>query len=173
MQPSSSDSVGAGSLRRSVAGVPSGMRLGAIQWLIISAAGLVMAIMLGTGYFALQFRERTLEVAERELNNSALLLSRHFDQQLGDLQHVHDDVVAYMRADMVDTADEFEKKMSTLSAHEMLRVRLAALPHVGGLNLFNAQGWLINSSEMWPVPDASMRTGAISGSSPREGRRRS
>jgi len=156
MQPSSSDSVGAGSLRRSVAGVPSGMRLGAIQWLIISAAGLVMAIMLGTGYFALQFRERTLEVAERELNNSALLLSRHFDQQLGDLQHVHDDVVAYMRADMVDTADEFEKKMSTLSAHEMLRVRLAALPHVGGLNLFNAQGWLINSSEMWPVPDASI-----------------
>ena len=75
MQPSSSDSVGAGSLRRSVAGVPSGMRLGAIQWLIISAAGLVMAIMLGTGYFALQFRERTLEVAERELNNSALLMS--------------------------------------------------------------------------------------------------
>ena len=128
---------------------------------------LVIAIMLGTGYFALQFRERALEVAERELNNSALLLSRHFDQHLSDLQHVHDDVVAYMRADGVDTADEFERKMSTLSAHEMLRARLAALPHVGGLNLFNAKGWLINSSEMWPVPDAALRTGAISRSSPR------
>ena len=129
------------------------MRLGAIQWLILCAAALVIAIMLGTGYFALQFRERALEVAERELNNTALLLSRHFDQQLSDLQHVHDDIVAYMRADRVDTADEFEKKMSTLSAHEMLRAKLAALPHVGGLNLFNAKGWLINSSEMWPVPD--------------------
>src|SRR6478609_11412933 len=141
MQPSSSDSVGAGSLRRSVAGVPSGMRLGAIQWLIISAAGLVIAIMLGTGYFALQFRERALEVAECELNNSALLLSRHFDQQLGDLQHVHDDVVGYLQTGQIETAEQFERTMSLLSTHEMLRRRLAALPHVGGLNLFNAKGW--------------------------------
>jgi len=53
-----------GSLRRSIAGVLPRMRLGAIQWLIVSAAGLVIAIMLGTGYFALQFRERTLEVLD-------------------------------------------------------------------------------------------------------------
>ena len=46
--------------------------------------------------------------------------------------------------------------MSTLSAHEMLRTKLAALPHVGGLNLFNVKGQLINSSEMWPVADVSI-----------------
>src|SRR5882672_11233903 len=152
----SSDSVISGSLRQTVVGVLAWIRLGAIQWLVLCAAGLVIAITLGTAYFALQFRERALEVAERELNNTALLLSRHFDQQLGDLQHVHEDVVGYLRADGVDTPDEFEKKMSTLSAHEMLRVKLAVLPHVGGLNLFNAKGWLINSSEMWPVPDVSI-----------------
>ena len=71
--------------------------------------------MLGTGYFALQYRERALKVAERDLNNSALLLSRHFDQRLNDLQHVHDDVLASIRADGVDTADAFERKMSTLA----------------------------------------------------------
>ena len=46
--------------------------------------------------------------------------------------------------------------MSMLSTHEMLRSRLAALPHVGALNLFNKEGWLINSSEMWPVPDINI-----------------
>ena len=92
---SSGDMIG-GKPRWSFAGMPSRMRLGAIQWLILSAVVLVIAIMLGTGYFALQYRERALEVAERELNNSALLLSRHFDQQLGDLQHVHEDVVAQL-----------------------------------------------------------------------------
>ncbi|WP_128970587.1 bifunctional diguanylate cyclase/phosphodiesterase [Bradyrhizobium tropiciagri] len=132
------------------------IRMGAIQWLVLSAALLVLAITLGTGYLALQFRERTLETSERELNNTALLLSRHFDQQLSDLQHVHDDIVNYLRSEQVDTADQFEKNMSLLSAHEMLRTRLAALPHVGGLNLFSAKGWLINSSEMWPVPDISI-----------------
>ncbi|HZC97102.1 MAG TPA: PAS-domain containing protein, partial [Bradyrhizobium sp.] len=156
MLASSSDKLRAGSLRRSVVNVLFRIRLGAIQWLILSAAGLVIAITLGTGYFALQFRERALEVAKRELNNTALLLSRHFDQQLGDLQHVHDDVVSFVQAGDVATADDFEMRMSSLSAHEMLRAKLAALPHVGGLNLFNARGWLINSSEVWPVPDVSI-----------------
>jgi diguanylate cyclase (GGDEF)-like protein len=145
-----------GRRRRSIAGAQSRIKFGAVQWLVLCAAGFVVAIMLGTGYFALQFRERALEVAERELNNTALLLSRHFDQQLSDLQHVHDDVVNFMRADGVDTADEFEKKMSTLSAHEMLRSKLAALPHVGALNLWSAKGWLINSSEVWPVADLTI-----------------
>src|SRR5438874_1791609 len=114
MPDNSSEGVIAGSMLRPMAGALPRIRLGVVQWLILCAAAMVIAIMLGTGYFALQFRERALEVAERELNNTALLLSRHFDQQLGDLQHVHDDVVSYMRADQVGTSDEFEKKMSTL-----------------------------------------------------------
>jgi hypothetical protein len=92
----SSDNVISGSLWQSVIGTLARTRMGAIQWLILCAAGLVIAIALGTAYFAGQFRARALEVAERELNNTALLLSRHFDQQLGDLQHVHDDVVSYI-----------------------------------------------------------------------------
>ena len=91
------------------------IRPGAIQWLVLCGAALVIAIALGTGYLALQFRERALEVSERELTNSALLLSRHFDQQLADLQHVHDDVVAHMQAGRVDTAEGFERQMSTLA----------------------------------------------------------
>ena len=157
MPENSSEGGITGSMLRPMARALSWMRLGVVQWLILCAAAMVIAIMVGTGYFALQFRERALEVAERELNNTALLLSRHFDQQLSDLQHVHDDVVSYMRADQVGTSDEFEKKMSTLNAHEMLRTKLAVLPHVGALNLFDAKGWLINSSEMWPVADVNIR----------------
>src|SRR6201746_2919965 len=91
-----SDSVG--SVSRFLSHVRFRVRLGAIQWLILCGAALVIAIALGTGYLALQFRGRTLEVSERELTNSALLLSRHFDQQLSDLQHVHEDIVAQVPA---------------------------------------------------------------------------
>ena len=97
-------------------GMPWRIRLGAIQWLILSAAALVIAITLGTGYFAMQYRERALVVAERELNNSALLLSRHFDQQLSDLQHVHEDVVTGMRAEGVDTSDDVRTENVDASA---------------------------------------------------------
>ena len=87
---SSGDLVAAGP-RRAMVHALSRMKLGAIQWLILGAAVAVIAITLGTGYLALQYRERALQVAERDLNNTALLLSRHFDQRLNDLQHVHDD----------------------------------------------------------------------------------
>ena len=162
MLNNSSQDVIAGSRPLFGGGMPWRIRLGAIQWLILSAAALVIAITLGTGYFAMQYRERALEVAERELNNSALLLSRHFDQQLSDLQHVHEDVVAghagrrrrYRRSSS-------RQKMSTLSAHEMLRTKLSVLPHVGALNLWSAKGFLINSSEMWPVPDSNISGPAL------------
>jgi diguanylate cyclase (GGDEF)-like protein len=156
MSISSTDSVISAHGRPFRIGAMFAARLGAVQWLVLCAAALVMAIALGTGYLVLQFRERALEVAERELNNSALLLSRHFDQQLSDLQRVHDDVVSYMQTGEIDTADEFERQMSLLSAHEMLRARLSVLPHVGGISLFNTKGWLINSSEVWPVPDVNI-----------------
>ena len=38
----------------------------------------------------------------------------------------------------------------------MLRTKLSVLPHVGALNLWSAKGWLVNSSEMWPVPDRTI-----------------
>src|SRR5689334_9466338 len=132
-------------------------RMGAIQWLVLCGAALVLAIALGTAYMAVQYRERAIKVAERDLTNTALLLSRHFDQQLSDLQHVHEDILGYVRAGGLDTAEAFEKQMSMLSTHEMLRSRLAALPYVGALNIFNKDGWLINSSEVWPVPDVHIR----------------
>lgn len=115
-------------------------RRGAIQGLIMCGAALVLAIALGTAYLAMQFRERAIEVAERELTNTELRLSRHFDQQLSDLQHVHQDILSYVRAGGLDTAEAFEKQMSLLSTHEMLRTRLAALPHVGALNVFSKDG---------------------------------
>ncbi|MBX9650410.1 MAG: EAL domain-containing protein [Xanthobacteraceae bacterium] len=136
--------------------MPVRNRFGAIQWLVLCGAALVIAIALGTAYFAMQFRQRALEVAEREQNNTALLLSRHFDQQLGDLQHVHNEVIAYMQIGAGETAVEFERSMSTLAAHEMLRTKLSAMPQPGGLHLYNAAGRLINATEVWPVPDVSI-----------------
>ncbi len=156
MPDSSSDSVATGSLRGLIGSMLARNRFGAIQWLVLCGAALVIAIALGTSYFAMQFRQRALEVAEREQNNTALLLSRHFDQQLADLQHVHNEVISYMLTSAGETADEFARSMSTLEAHEMLRNKLAAMPQPGGLHLYNAAGRLINATEIWPVPDVSI-----------------
>jgi hypothetical protein len=43
--------------------------------------------------------------------------------------------------------------MATLEWHEVLRVRAEGYFDVAGVNLFDSEGMLINSSETWPVPD--------------------
>jgi diguanylate cyclase (GGDEF)-like protein len=131
-------------------------KVSAIQWLIFCGVVVVLAITLGTGFFVLQFRDRTIDAVHRDLSNTAQLLSRHFDQQLVDLQHVHQEVLDYVQGSGVSTARAFDSRMSTFAVHEMLRTKLQALPHVGALNLFNASGRLINSSQRWPVPDVSV-----------------
>ena len=67
------------------------LRSGPIRWLILGGVLLVAAIMVGTTIMVGNFRERALNSAERELENTVLLLARHFDQQLEDFVTVQDD----------------------------------------------------------------------------------
>jgi len=131
-------------------------RIGAIQWLIFSGVGIVLAISLATAFLVLQFRDRTMEAAEHELANTAQVLSRHFDQQLTVLQRVHGEVQNYAREQGIDTPEAFEQRMSTRDVHEMLRSKLEAFPHVGALNLFAASGKVVNSSQDGPLPAADI-----------------
>ena len=55
-----------------------------IRWLIVGGALLIAAIAIGTTIMVGNFRERALDNSERELENTVLLLARHFDQQLED-----------------------------------------------------------------------------------------
>ncbi len=59
-----------------------------IRRLIFCGVVLIAAIAIGTAAMVDSFRERALANSNRELENTALLLARHFDQQLEDLEFV-------------------------------------------------------------------------------------
>jgi diguanylate cyclase (GGDEF)-like protein/PAS domain S-box-containing protein len=126
---------------------------GPIRWLLIGGFLLIAAITLGTTIMAGNFRERALASAERQLENNVLLMARHFDQQLEDFMGIQRDVVAQIERSGVATADAFRDMMSTAEWHDMLKLRLRAYTDVAGVNIFDANGVLINSSETWPVRD--------------------
>ncbi len=123
-----------------------------IRWLIAGGGLLIATIAIGATVMVGNFRERALDNSKRELENTVLLLSRHFDQQLEDFGAVQDDLIAYMRANGIDSAENFKRRMSSPDIHLMLRAKLSALSYVGGVNIFDSDGVLINSSSAWPVP---------------------
>ena len=60
------------------------LRRGPILSLILCGGLLVATIIVGTMTMVGEFRERALSNNERELENTVLLLTRHFDQQFED-----------------------------------------------------------------------------------------
>jgi hypothetical protein len=125
-----------------------------IRWLILGGVLLIAGIAIGTTIMVGNFRQRALDNSKRELENTVLLLSRHFDQQLEDFGAVQRDLIAYMRSNGVDSIEHYKHRMSSPDIHLMLKAKLSALSYVGGINIFDADG-LINSSSVWPVPAVS------------------
>ena len=127
-------------------------RGGPIRWLILGGILLIAAIAIGATLMAGNFRERALRNSERELENTVLLLSRHFDQQLGDFDVIQKDLIDFMRSNGISTPEDYQRRMSSEEVHLMLKSKMNAVSYVGGVNVFNADGVLINTTAGWPAP---------------------
>ncbi len=131
-------------------------RSGPVRWLIAGGLTLIAAIALGTTIVADSFRERALNSARRELENTVLLLARHYDQQLEDLGAIQQDVAAFVRNSGIDTPERFQQRMAVPNIHAMLQAKIGGLSYLGSVTVFDTKGNLINSSNVWPVPSVNV-----------------
>ena len=123
-----------------------------IRWLILCGVLLITAIAVGTAVMIGNFRERALANSERELENTVLLLTRHFDQQLEQLDLVQEQLVEYINLAGITSGEDYERKMSGQDVHLMLKAKIGALTYVSTLNLIGSDGNLINFTHLWSVP---------------------
>jgi diguanylate cyclase (GGDEF)-like protein len=130
-------------------------RTGPIRWLVFGGAFLIAAITIGTTIMAGNFRERALNCRERELENTVLLLARQFDQHLDDFTIVEKDLAAQIQS-TGSTPETLRGKLATFEWHEVLKTKVGAYSDIAGVNVFDAEGRLINSSETWPVSNVTI-----------------
>ncbi|WP_346294820.1 EAL domain-containing protein [Rhodopseudomonas sp. P1] len=107
-----------------------------VQWIVGVGALLVLAIAVGTGWTILEFRDRTLQNAERELGNAAFMLSRNFDREIEYLLESQSRIVNAIRTQPVG----FEAK------EESLQLLAAERGRFSELDLLDKEGRLLNSS---------------------------
>jgi diguanylate cyclase (GGDEF)-like protein/PAS domain S-box-containing protein len=135
----------------------AGGRLGAtvrgpVLWLTVCGALLVAAIFAGTMMMVGEFRERALANSERELENTVLLLTRHFDQQFEDADTIAADVITRLHIPGIASPQAFRQLMSGSEAHEILRSKAGVLSYLGDISLYDADGDIINWSRPLPTP---------------------
>ena len=146
-------SIAAASRRFRALLVPDLAEYAPVRWLVLAGLVLMAAIAIGTTLTIAKFRESAIETGKQGLENAVLLLARHFDQQLEDFAILQKDIVAELQTQAISQPDIFQSEMGTLSVHEMLRAKASGWPDIAGVNLFDAKGVLINSSQRWPVAD--------------------
>jgi diguanylate cyclase (GGDEF)-like protein len=126
-----------------------------IRGYVLSGTLLVAAIAFGTAMMVSNFRERALKSSERELENTVLLLARHFDQQFEEFEVVQKELVAYIRSTGIASTEAFKRQMSSQGMREILQSKSNGSPDVAGINIFDSDGMLINSSTS-PRPAVSI-----------------
>jgi diguanylate cyclase (GGDEF)-like protein len=122
---------------------------------ILGGVLLITAIAVGTAIMVSNLRERALNSSKRELENTVLLLARQFDQQFADFEIVQKNLVELLLTG-VASPEDFKQQMSAPGTHLMLKGKVNATSYFGGVNVFDAEGALINSSQTWPIPSASV-----------------
>jgi diguanylate cyclase (GGDEF)-like protein/PAS domain S-box-containing protein len=123
-----------------------------IFWLIVCGSLLVAGICVGTIMMIGEFRERALKNSERELQNTVMLLTRHFEQQFKDSEVLTRDLIAQLDLSEIASPDIFRERMSGLERHQKLKKMVSVLSYLDDVNIYDADGRLINSSGVWPLP---------------------
>jgi diguanylate cyclase (GGDEF)-like protein len=124
-----------------------------IFWLVSCGILLIAAIAIGTTIMIHNFRDHAIESSKRELENAVLLLARHFDQELDDAEVPLVDLIEKIHQAGIETPEAFRRELSTLETHLMLKDKVSRLSKVAGINIYDADGVLISSSEVPVVPD--------------------
>jgi hypothetical protein len=136
--------------------MPSKPRRGPILALALCGGVLIAAIAIATAVAVYAFRDRTISAAKRELENNAHLLSRHYEQVLGDFAAVQKAVAAEIELERISSHDAFRRMMGTPAVHRMLASKVTSARELVGVNLWTADGQLLNSSQEWPVANRSV-----------------
>ena len=125
-------------------------------WLTVCGGLLVAAIFAGTIMMVGEFRERALANSERELENTVLLLTRHFDQQFEDSDTIAADVISRLRVSGIATPESFGERIAGPDTHEILRSKAGVLSYLGDISIYDSNGQIINWSRPLPVPNLNI-----------------
>src|SRR5450755_1662104 len=121
-------------------------------WIVVSGLLLATGILAGTVYMVDDFGERALASSTRELVNTVLLVTRHFDQEFADVLESQSRLAVKLRIDDMTSPEDFRERMAGPEIHALLSTEVRHSVHTDELFLFDVDGKLVNTSEDGPPP---------------------
>src|SRR5882757_5074269 len=133
-----------------------GERRVTIRGIVLCGMVLIVGIAVATALMISSFRERALLGSTHELENTVLLLSRHFDQQLEDYVDAQARLAARLAVSEIAIPDEFKDRMSTFAIHTLLEAEVDGASGSNEIRLYGADGDTVNTSESGAISTVSI-----------------
>ncbi|MBV9860096.1 MAG: GHKL domain-containing protein [Alphaproteobacteria bacterium] len=135
--------------------VISGVR--PVTLLIGSGIILIAAILILTGLAAGHLREQALINTEGELSRLDLVLAEEANRSFAAADLAVKSVIERLQSLQTGgAAQPYGAEMAGADIHDILRYRLGAASHLRSMTVVGADGRLLNSSQQWPAPAASL-----------------
>ena len=128
---------------------------GPVFWVAFYGVALILAIALATSLMISSVRDRELSRTEKELESTVRLLTKEFDGHLETFEANPKSVANYLAANS-NTPEEFVDLAATSKFHALMKGKVSDATDFAGVNIFDAEGNFLNSSERWPVPPLNL-----------------
>jgi len=126
-----------------------------LRLLLVCGCVLIAAIAGGTALLVDNLRERALAESERELKDTALVLTEQIDRSFQALDAIERNAADRIGALGLTSRDAFAREMSSEAIHRMLADKLDGVLHAESLVVIDEDGTVLSSSRKWPAPAGS------------------
>jgi diguanylate cyclase (GGDEF)-like protein len=118
------------------------------------AGGLLTGLVLAAAmtWYVVTSRQTVIDDAVREMRNDALMLAEDEDRLLQAVDVMQLRLIDHMREIGVASPEQLAQLMTSQAVQQNLRDRIADLPYIATLLLFDRHGQLLNFSRSWPAP---------------------
>ena len=123
-----------------------------LRWLVLAGVLVALATALSAAVLLAHLHRRTMQDAERELGNLALVLANYTENTFRSVELLQDGLVELVEAMGIRSTEQFNEMLSTRAVNRDLHARVLALPQIEALFLTNAEGQTIASTRAWPQP---------------------
>jgi signal transduction histidine kinase len=117
---------------------------------------LILLIVAGAVLIGIELRGREVRSAERELTTLDTVLAEETSRAFQSVDLVLLSLLEELRAEGIDTADDYRRLKAGPETYELLHSRIAGLPQLDAVTLIATDGQLINFSRFFPIPPVNV-----------------
>ncbi len=126
------------------------------RFLIAVAAGLTCTAALAIGLTIWWLRSEAIHEASRDAGSLSFVLAEQTNRSVQSIDLMFNELQERIKVLGARTPNDFRRLLQGEDTHQLLTERMARLSHVASISLTDKNGWMVSSTNKWPLPPTDL-----------------